>query len=66
MTEAPVLGMPYYLKPFTIEVDACEWGIGAVLTQGKLLAYLSKGICKKNMGLLTYEEFLAILMAISK
>nr|CAD1837468.1 unnamed protein product [Ananas comosus var. bracteatus] len=65
MAEAPVLAMPDYSKQFVIEVDACGQGIGVVLTQdGRPLAYLSKAISPKNIGLSTYEkEFLAILMA---
>lgn len=68
MTEAPVLAMPNYSKPFDIEDDvACDKGIEAVLTQvGKPITYISKTIIQKNHGLSTYEEFLAILMAVSK
>lgn len=68
MTEAPVLAMPDHNKPFTIEVDACDQGVGAVLSQeGRPIAFMSKAICKKNQGLSTYEkEFLAILMAVAK
>lgn len=53
--------MPNFSKPFTIEVDACGQGLGAVLTQeGRPLAYISKAISPKNLGLSTYEkEFLA-------
>ncbi len=45
MTTAPVLAIPNFEKTFTIEVDACEYGMGAVLTlEGRPLAYLSKAI----------------------
>ncbi len=67
MTKAPVLAMPDFNKTFTVEVDACETGMRAVLSQeGRPLAYLSKAIIPRNMGLSTYEEFLAILLAVNK
>lgn len=68
MTQAPVLAMPNFSKPFVLETDACDKGMGAVLMQkGRPLAFLSKPFSSKQLGLSTYEkEFLAILMAISK
>nr|CAD1820456.1 unnamed protein product [Ananas comosus var. bracteatus] len=68
MTSAPVVAMSDYTKHFTVEVDACGYGIGAVLSQeGRPIAYISKAICSRNMGLSTYEkEFLAIVLAVTK
>ncbi len=68
MTEGPVLAMLDYNKTSVIEVDACGQEIGAVLTQESMpVAFLSKAISKKNLGLSTYEkEFLAILLAVAK
>ena len=55
MVSAPVLALPNYTIPFTIETDASGLGIGAVLMQrGKPLAFLSKGLAKKHQGLSTY------------
>ncbi|KAL2237281.1 UNVERIFIED_CONTAM: Transposon Ty3-G Gag-Pol polyprotein, partial [Sesamum indicum] len=47
---------------------ACGKGIGAVLMQeGRPIAYLSKALAPKNLGLSTYEkEFLALLLAVTK
>ncbi len=68
MTEEPLLSMPDFNRPFTVEVYACGTGIGAVMTQGaRPITYLSTAIGGKHLGLSTYEkEFLAILMAVQK
>lgn len=68
MVTAPVLAMLNFTKPFVLEMDASRSGIRAILSQeGKPIAYLSKAIKGKTLGLSTYEkEFLAILMATQK
>ncbi|GKA15840.1 C2H2 and C2HC zinc fingers superfamily protein, putative isoform 1 [Tanacetum coccineum] len=68
MINTPVLRLPDFTLPFTVETDACNVGVGAVLMQqGKPIAFLSKGLSKKNQMLSTYEEeLLAVVMAINK
>jgi hypothetical protein len=56
LTEAPVLALPDFSKQFVVETDASGTGIDVVLMQdGHPIAYLSKALCPKNLGLSTYE-----------
>jgi hypothetical protein len=68
MSTPPLLSLPNFTKPFTLETDACASGIGAVLMQeGKPLAYFSKCLGPKNSAQSIYEkEALAILQALKK
>lgn len=68
MTEAPVLSLPDFSLPFTIECDACAFGVGAVLSQNhKPLAYFSQALQGKNLLLSTYDkELLALILSVKK
>ncbi|KAL0327771.1 UNVERIFIED_CONTAM: hypothetical protein Sangu_1855100 [Sesamum angustifolium] len=68
MTTAPVLAPPDFTQPFVVETGACGKGIGATLMQrGKPIAYLSKALAAKNLGLSTYEKkFPVLLLAVTK
>jgi hypothetical protein len=66
LSSALVLGLPNFTKQFAIETDASGAGVGAILLQNSHpLAYVSKPLGVKNMGLSAYEkEYLAILLAV--
>lgn len=68
LVSAPVLALPNYKLQFTIDTDACDVGIGAVLSQqGHPVAYVSRALWPKNLALLVYEkEYLAILLAVQQ
>jgi hypothetical protein len=68
MSSTPVLALPDFSKPFIIETDACDVGIGAVLMQGQQpVAFLSKALSSQHKHLSIYEkEFLALIMAVDK
>ncbi|KAM0872306.1 hypothetical protein ACQ4PT_038804 [Festuca glaucescens] len=63
---APVLAILDFAKPFVVETDASDGGVGAILShEGHPISYLSRALGPKNQGLSAYEkEFLAILLAV--
>jgi len=68
MSHTPVLTLPNFQEPFTVEIDACADGIGAVLMQkGQPIAFLSKALGEKHKNLSIYEkEFLALIMTVER
>lgn len=68
LATTPVLAMPDFTIPFCLETDACDTGVGAVLSQkGHPIAYLSKALSPQNQQLSIYEKaFLAIMLAVEK
>jgi hypothetical protein len=68
LCSAPILALPDFTRPFCIETDASQYGVGAVLLQdGHPLAFLSKALGTKNQGLSAYEkEYMTILIVVDQ
>jgi hypothetical protein len=68
MASTPVLALPKFDLPFTVETDASDVGLRAVLMlQGRPIAFLSKALGEKNKHISIFEkEFLALIMAVDK
>jgi hypothetical protein len=68
LISAPVLALPDFSLPFRVDTDACDIGIGAVLSQrGHPLAYVSRALEPQNQGLSVYEkEYRAIILAVQQ
>ncbi|XP_026458919.1 uncharacterized protein LOC113359517 [Papaver somniferum] len=63
-----VPALPDFSKPFILETDACDLGIGVVLMQeGRAIEFYSKPLGPRAAALYTYEkELLAIFQAVTR
>ena len=68
LTSSPVLALPKFSKPFTIETDASGPRIGAVLLQdGHPIAYFRKNLNNRMQQASTYvRELFAITKVVAK
>ncbi|XP_033236139.1 uncharacterized protein [Drosophila pseudoobscura] len=72
LTEAPVLACPDFSEKFSLQTDASEQGLGAVLTQKirdeeRVIAYASRRLSKAEENYsVTEKECLAIVWSIRK
>ena len=66
LTTAPVLVCPDWTKPFTLQTDASQEGLGAALSQPgeqgeRIIAYASRSLSKTEQSYSTTElEYLAV------
>jgi hypothetical protein len=63
LTTAPILVMPYMVKPFSIYYDVSGQGLGCVLMQdGRVVAYSSRWLRKHEVNYLTHDLVLAAVV----
>lgn len=72
LVQSPVLSNPDFSKTFTVQTDASDLGVGAVLTQGegadeRVIAYFSKKLSRAQQKyMVTERECLAVILALEK
>lgn len=72
LVSAPVLSQPDFTKPFVVQCDASNTGVGGVLTQNidggeKVVAYASRSLSRSERNYsVTERECLAVIFSIEK
>lgn len=72
LVSAPILSQPDFTKPFTVQCDASDTGLGGVLTQvldgkEKVTAYASRSLSRtERVRTITEKELMAVLFSICK
>ncbi|XP_010525699.1 PREDICTED: uncharacterized protein LOC104803465 [Tarenaya hassleriana] len=68
LTSTPILALPDFSKPFIVETDACDYGVGAVLIQeSRPIAYMSQTLSQQAKLKSVYEkELMAIVLVVQK
>lgn len=72
LVSSPVISCPDFDRPFTIQTDASDYGLGAVLTQSypegeKVVSFISRSLSSSERKFSTTEkECLAVLWAIER
>lgn len=63
MTSIPVLSLPKFGDPFTMDTDVSEKGITVALMQeGRTIALISKALIHRSQSKLVYEKELMVLL----